>query len=272
MDQPRARFAQQQRADAGIAEQVEHVGVRRAARASSPIAAPCRERSRGGGTASARRRSGPSPRASSHCRGTGRCWTQRPPPSSSEPGTKVASGSQSSRAGAHIACGSGRTTLNVAVALELLAIAAIDQAPVGPRLGDQRGEVAHAARTAGTPMVAVAARPAKHRSRRPLAPLPGSPRRAARRPRPARPAGRKPPAAAPRRTPARHGVSRCISSPAAARAADPLELALGHAADAVAQDLVDQLRRRRRPRAARSRRGRRTGPVSANGWTFALTL
>ena len=33
-----------------------------------------------------------SPRDSSHCRGTGRCWTQRPPPSSSEPGTKVASG------------------------------------------------------------------------------------------------------------------------------------------------------------------------------------
>src|SRR5205085_7860244 len=46
-----------------------------------------------------------------------------------------------------------------AVAFELVAVAAIDQAPIRPRLGDQRGEAAHAARTAGTPMVAVARAP-----------------------------------------------------------------------------------------------------------------
>ena len=50
------------------------------------------------------------PRLSCHSAATSRCRTQRPPPSSSDPGTKVASGSQSVLAGAHIACGSGRTT------------------------------------------------------------------------------------------------------------------------------------------------------------------
>ena len=83
---------------------------------------------------------------------------QRPPPSSSEPGTNVASASQSARAGAHIACGSGRTTRERAVALELPAVAAVDQALIGPRLGDERVEIAHAARTAGTPIVARGAR------------------------------------------------------------------------------------------------------------------
>src|SRR5436190_20585393 len=42
------------------------------------------------------------------------------------------------------------------VALELLAVAAVDQAPIGPGLGDECRQFAHAARTAGTPMVATA--------------------------------------------------------------------------------------------------------------------
>src|SRR5437870_3592775 len=53
----------------------------------------------------------------------------------------------------------GPDNRELAVALELLAVAAVDQAPVGPRLGDQRGEIGHAARTAATPMVAVARAP-----------------------------------------------------------------------------------------------------------------
>ena len=97
----------------------------------------------------------------------GWCWTQRPPPSSSEPGTKVASACHSVGAGAHIACGSGRMTRDRAIALELAAVAAVDQPPVLPGLGDQGLQFAHAARTAGTPIVARAARAGDHpRARR----------------------------------------------------------------------------------------------------------
>jgi hypothetical protein len=42
-----------------------------------------------------------------------------------------------------------------AVALELAAVSGVDEAVIGPRLADERGEL-HAALTAGTPMVAVA--------------------------------------------------------------------------------------------------------------------
>src|SRR5690242_21477395 len=53
----------------------------------------------------------------------------------------------------------GTDDLERAVSLELLPIAAIDQTPVRPGLGNDCGEIAHAARTAGTPIVAVARRP-----------------------------------------------------------------------------------------------------------------
>ena len=133
------------RADAGIAEQVEHVGVGRRARASSPIAAPCRGRSRDGGTASARRGSGrrraTAPTVAAPA-GAGPSGRRLPRPSR---GRRSRPGPSRRCAGAHIACGSGRTTLIRAIALELVAIAAIDQAPVGPRLGDDRGEIGHAA-------------------------------------------------------------------------------------------------------------------------------
>src|SRR4051812_33261166 len=47
------------------------------------------------------------------------------------------------------------------VALELLAIAAVDQAPVVPGLGDDRGEFAHAASASCAPTEATAARPSR---------------------------------------------------------------------------------------------------------------
>ena len=45
-------------------------------------------------------------------RGTGSLKFQRPPPSSSDPGTNSAAARQSVVAGAHIACGSGRMKRN----------------------------------------------------------------------------------------------------------------------------------------------------------------
>ena len=101
-----------------------------------------------------------SPRASTHSRGTGRCWTQRPPPSSSEPGTKVASGSHSARRRRPHRLRLGADDGDRAVALEFAPVAAVDQAVIVPRLGDDRDQVAHAARTAGTPIVARARGPA----------------------------------------------------------------------------------------------------------------
>ena len=165
MDQPGAGFAEQQRADAGVAEQVEHLGVRRRAPASSPIAAPCRGRRRDGGTASGWRGSGPrrAPAASS-C-GTSRCWTQRPPPSSSEPGTKVASGDQSSQRRRPHRLRFGPDDGDRAIALPLPAVAAVDQAPVVPGLGDDRLEIgqAHAASASLPPIEAMARGPVEHR-------------------------------------------------------------------------------------------------------------
>src|SRR5205823_11988130 len=43
------------------------------------------------------------------------------------------------------------------VALELLTVAAVDQTPVGPRLGDNRGEIVHAASASFAPTEATAA-------------------------------------------------------------------------------------------------------------------
>src|SRR5688500_12352687 len=51
-----------------------------------------------------------------------------------------------------------------AVAFEFSPAAAVDQPPIVPRLGDQRGEIAHAARAAGTPMLARAIGPATMRA------------------------------------------------------------------------------------------------------------
>src|SRR5687768_9680475 len=53
----------------------------------------------------------------------------------------------------------GADDLDGAVPFELAAVAAVDQAPIVPRLGDQGDEIRHAARAAGMPMVARALGP-----------------------------------------------------------------------------------------------------------------
>ena len=147
------------RADAGVAEQVEHVGVRGALAHPVPLRrhvgkeAEMAER-RQRGVRSGRRRA-PAPIA---C-GTGAMLDPAPAAFLVGPGNE-------GRVGVPIVARRrphrlrlGPDDRELAVALELLAVAAVDQAPVGPRLGNDRREIAHAARTAGTPIVAVARAP-----------------------------------------------------------------------------------------------------------------
>ena len=84
-------------------------------------------------------------RASGQPFGTGRCWTQRPPPSSSDAGMKVASGSQIVARRSPHRLRFGPHHADLAIALIFKAVAAIDQPPVGPRLGDDRLQWGHAA-------------------------------------------------------------------------------------------------------------------------------
>src|SRR3954452_11446210 len=50
---------------------------------------------------------------------------------------------------------------HIAVALELLSVAAVDQPPIGPRLGNERLKIAHAASASCAPTEATAARPSR---------------------------------------------------------------------------------------------------------------
>ena len=110
MDHPRARFAQQQSADAGVAEQVEHVGVGRAL--AHPV--PLRRHVGEEGEMAERRQAGvEADRAArqlprSEPGDAGPSARRLPRPSRARRSRRA---SQSSSAGAHIACGSGRTTL-----------------------------------------------------------------------------------------------------------------------------------------------------------------
>ena len=231
MGEPRAGRRHRQRADAGIAEQVERLArPRPAARASRPIAAPCRGRKRGGGTGCTGRGSGPPPSsAPSRSRGTGRANCQRPPPSSSEPGMNSPSASQSADGRRPQRLRLGADEAIAAVALELAAMAANRSGrnrPRARRRGSARSFTRRGTRAA-TPIVALARGPGEHASRRRRGPARASPPRAPRPLRPARPAGRR------RRAGARHSAAwpqRALQRHQQAGlglGARPLELALG---------------------------------------------
>jgi hypothetical protein len=72
-----------------------------------------------------------------------------------EPGMNSPSASQSALAGRPHGLRLGADEAVAAVAFELAAVSGVDEAVIGPRLADERGEL-HAALTAGTPIVAVA--------------------------------------------------------------------------------------------------------------------
>ena len=110
-----------------------------------------------------------------------------------------------------------------AIALELLTVAAVDQAPVGPGLGDDRLEIAHAASASFAPTDATATRPVEQALRPRLARPRRRPRGSARAARRATGSARTPRSSAPsdRRGPAAFpgsSAARLRSAPGRGRA------------------------------------------------------
>ena len=163
MDQPPAGLAEQQAADPRVAEQIEDVGVG----GPGPHPVPLR-RHVGEETEMAEgRQRGVEANIAARQRPAIRDWSVLHP---SPAAFFVGAGDEGS---VRLPIVAGRRPHRLrlgpddrerAVALELAAMPAVNQAPVVPWLGDQGRQLAHAARAAGTPIVARAQGPAIIRS------------------------------------------------------------------------------------------------------------
>src|SRR6185312_1397401 len=159
--QPRAGFAERQRADAGVAEQVEHVGVGSTLPHPVPLRghvgeeAEVAEWGQRGGEADISARELPLPR-------------HRAVLDPAAAALLVRAGDEGRVRVPVAACRRPHRLrlrpdhLDVAVAFELLAATAIDEAPVAPGLGDERREFGHAANASWVPTEATAARPSSN--------------------------------------------------------------------------------------------------------------